>query len=76
MGSHGLCPHFCNAAFTQNFTVNKAASKYGCPLTRVAPFSSPVCAGAKMGYTANFNTTGCRGDFFVDTASTSPYWMA
>jgi hypothetical protein len=76
MGSHGLCPHFYNSAFTRNFTVNGAATRWGCTSPRLAPIKTAACAGARMGYTAVFNTTACRGDFFIDTASTAPYWMA
>jgi len=49
MGSHGLCPHFYNKAFTNDFVPNNF---YNCSSPRMLTnFSSDV----KMGYMANFN---------------------
>lgn len=74
MGSHGLCPHIYNSAFNYSFVPNVALRKYGCPYTTLSNMTA--CPGARMGYFNSQIGSGCKGEYFIDTASSSPYHVA
>lgn len=66
-GSHGLCPHFYNSAFDNNFfAIDKP---FECLSNREA-LKLPM--GFKMGYLEN-RTSQVRGDVYARTSDKYPY---
>lgn len=66
-GSHGLCPHFYNSAFDNNFFAIE--KPFECVSNREA-LMLPM--GFKMGYMEN-RTSQVRGDVYARTSDKYPY---
>lgn len=67
MGSHGLCPHYYNAAFEHNFT---ARNFYNCPSRRPA---KNLPDDFSMGYEKTPEELAIQGDIFVPTGKNFPW---
>lgn len=62
LGSHGLCPHIYNMAFTTDFV---PTNTYNCGSNRLA---KNLTNSVKMGYMGNFDRKLVQGDIFIATA--------
>jgi hypothetical protein len=63
--SHEACNDYYINAFTRSYTPNTQFWHFICRSTRKADISSAACSQARMGYFRTYDTTNCRGDFFV-----------